>query len=84
MLHWPQFPIIQGPTLGSALQTAFQLGNASSSWLGIFASAIPLRYLLQSPVILYAPRMHGIYVVAGWSALPHRVFSSPPAHTFSV
>jgi hypothetical protein len=28
--------------------------------------------------------MQSIYLVAGWPALPHRVFSSPPAHCFSV
>jgi hypothetical protein len=43
-------PGLQGPALGSALQTAFQLENASTRWLGIFTASTPLVYTyMQSP-----------------------------------
>jgi hypothetical protein len=43
-------PGLQGLALGSALQTAFQLKNASTRWLGIFAASTPLVYTcMQSP-----------------------------------
>jgi hypothetical protein len=48
----PLEPGLQGRVLGSALQTAFQLGNASTRWLGIFAVTSPAGIYIQDPVRL--------------------------------
>lgn len=75
---------IQGPALSSALQTAFQLGNASTSWLGIFALYHSHPVYVQKSSLFLRAQVPRIYLVAGWPPLLHRVFSSPPDHSFSV
>ena len=66
-LHRPQLQANQGPALGSALQTAFQLGNASTCWLGIIIGAFPIRCIHTKSsldyLFAYAPCLLG-----GWLA----------------
>lgn len=74
--------------LGQPCSRRPQLQNAPTSWLGISSFlTMPVSYLYtNSPAKGSAPHVHYqvLHRVAGWPALPHRVFSSPPSHAFSV
>jgi hypothetical protein len=53
-------------------------------WLGIFALAIPIWCIYVQSNWTENLHMQCLYLVAGCPALPHLVFSSPPAHFFSM
>jgi hypothetical protein len=63
----PQLQAIQGPALGSALQTAFQLGNASTCWLGIIIGTFPIL-CIHTKSSLYHLHAYAPCLLGGWLA----------------
>jgi hypothetical protein len=89
------FPVCQSP--GSYASLSLADSNSAPERLHLLVGYLRSIRSLRIPSSVYAKlqphplhagpaslRVQCHYLAAGWPLLPHRVFSSPPAHSFSV